>query len=53
MAARKPKPAARLSLAEVMATLEAAGSEATRRTYIRHGAVEPLFGVRFAVLKRS
>jgi 3-methyladenine DNA glycosylase AlkD len=44
-------PAARMTLAETMAALEAAGSEQTRRTYTRHGAVEPMFGVSFATLK--
>ncbi|MFA5683807.1 MAG: DNA alkylation repair protein [Lysobacteraceae bacterium] len=40
-----------MSLAEAMAALEAAGSEQTRRTYARHGASEPMFGVSFATLK--
>lgn len=48
----KPKTAkARMSLAETMSALEAAGSEQTRKTYLRHGASEPLFGVSFASLK--
>ncbi|MBI2922239.1 MAG: DNA alkylation repair protein [Planctomycetes bacterium] len=47
----KKAPATRLSLAEVMATLEKAGSEQTRKTYARHGAPEPMFGVSFATLK--
>src|SRR5262247_634761 len=42
---------ARMTLAEVMTALEEAGSEQTRKTYARHGAVGPLFGVSFAVLK--
>ncbi|MEM7167809.1 MAG: DNA alkylation repair protein [Planctomycetota bacterium] len=33
---------------EVMKTLEAAGGEMTRRTYLRHGIPEPMFGVRYA-----
>lgn len=41
----------RLALDEVMKALEAAGSEQTRKTYRRHGAVEPMFGVSFATLK--
>jgi 3-methyladenine DNA glycosylase AlkD len=51
--AGKPrKPAiARLSLAEAMSALEAAGSEQTRRTYARHGVAIPMFGVSFATLK--
>lgn len=44
-------PSARMTLAETMAALEAAGSEQTRKTYLRHGASEPLFGVSFATLK--
>ena len=44
-------PAAAMSLAEVMAALEAAGSEQTRKTYARHGVTIPMFGVSFAVLK--
>jgi 3-methyladenine DNA glycosylase AlkD len=45
------KPAARMSLAEVMTALEKAGSAQTRKTYARHGAQEPMFGVSFAVMK--
>jgi DNA alkylation repair enzyme len=41
----------RLSLAEVMSALEKAGSAQTRKTYARHGAVGPMFGVSFADLK--
>jgi hypothetical protein len=48
-AAGKAKPP--LSLAEVMAALEQAGSAQTKKTYLRHGATEPLFGVAFATLK--
>lgn len=49
----KPAPAraARMTLAEVLAELEAAGSEQTRRTYARHGVSSPMFGVSFATLK--
>lgn len=47
--ARAPK--ARLSLDHVMQVLEQAGSEQTRKTYRRHGAPEPMFGVSFATLK--
>lgn len=43
--------AARLSLNEAMRALEKAGSAQTRKTYARHGASEPMFGVSFAVLK--
>src|SRR5262245_30914269 len=46
------KPAAsRMTLAETMRALEKAGSEQTRKTYRRHGAKEPMFGVSFATLK--
>ena len=36
---------------EAMAALEAAGGEQTRKTYMRHGATEPLFGVKFGDLR--
>lgn len=53
--AKGAKPAkaapARMSLAEVMSALEKAGSAQTRKTYARHGAPEPMFGVSFATLK--
>ena len=42
---------ARMSLAEAMSALEKAGSEPTRKTCRRHGAVDPMFGVSFATLK--
>jgi 3-methyladenine DNA glycosylase AlkD len=51
-AAKPAKTApARLGLNEVMAALEAAGSEQTRKTYARHGVAIPMFGVSFATLK--
>jgi 3-methyladenine DNA glycosylase AlkD len=58
-AATKPSPAKRsskpapapLTLSELMAELEKAGSEQTRKTYARHGVVQPMFGVSFATLK--
>jgi 3-methyladenine DNA glycosylase AlkD len=40
-----------MTFGEAMAALEAAGSEQTRKTYLRHGAREPLFGVRFGDLR--
>jgi 3-methyladenine DNA glycosylase AlkD len=50
--AAKAKPAlARMTLAETMTALEQAGSAQTRKTYARHGAIEPMFGVSFATLK--
>jgi len=42
--------AAEVKAADVMAALDAAGKEQTRRISLRHGAPEPLFGVRYAVL---
>src|SRR5690349_8094501 len=48
--ASKPAPA-RMSLDEVMRALEKAGSEKTKKTYARHGAREPMFGVQFGTLK--
>lgn len=51
-AAAPPKTAApRMTLAQAMAALEKAGSAQTRKTYARHGATGPMFGVSFAVLK--
>jgi 3-methyladenine DNA glycosylase AlkD len=48
--AKKPaKP--RMTLPEVMSALQQAGSAQTRKTYLRHGAKEPMFGVSFATLK--
>ena len=41
----------RMTLAEAMSDLEKAGSAQTRKTYARHGAPEPMFGVSFATLK--
>lgn len=41
----------RMSLAEAMSALEKAGSAQTRKTWARHGAQEPMFGVSFAALK--
>lgn len=42
----------RLSLQEVMAALEKAGSAQTRKTYARHGATGEMFGVSFGDLKK-
>ncbi len=47
--ARKLAP--RMTLSETMRELEKAGSAQTRKTYARHGAAEPMFGVSFATLK--
>lgn len=43
-------PAARLSLDDVMTALEKAGTEQTRKTWTRHGAKGPMFGVLFGEL---
>ena len=40
-----------LTFDEAMAALETAGTEQTRATYLRHGATEPLFGVKFGDLR--
>ena len=40
-----------MSVADVMRELKKAGSAQTRKTYARHGALEPMFGVSFATLK--
>lgn len=51
-AAKKPSAAkSRMTLVDAMTALAAEGSEQTRKTYMRHGAKEPLFGVSFAALK--
>src|SRR5262245_47076012 len=57
-AAKAPaKPAPRgakrgeaMSLGDVMRALEEAGSEQARKTYTRHGATGPMFGVAFGTL---
>ena len=43
-------PAACMSLSEVMAILEKLGTEQTRKTWARHGATGPMFGVLFGEL---
>ena len=49
---KSPKAEApRMSLEDAMAALEQAGSAQTRKTYARHGADGPMFGVSFAALK--
>jgi len=44
-------PPQRMTLGETMRELEKAGAAQTRKTYARHGACEPMFGVSFATLK--
>ena len=51
MAASTKTAPARMTLAQAMSALKAAGSEQTRKTYARHGATGPMFGVSFATLK--
>ena len=46
--AKAKAPAARMSLAEAMSALEKAGTAQTRKTWLRHGAEEPIFGVLFS-----
>lgn len=46
--AKSPPP--RMTLAQAMSALEKAGSAQTRKTYARHGASGPMFGVSFAAL---
>jgi 3-methyladenine DNA glycosylase AlkD len=41
-----------MNLNEAMQELEALGSEQTRKTWHRHGAAEPMFGVKFGDLAR-
>jgi 3-methyladenine DNA glycosylase AlkD len=51
-AAKAGNPAReKMTLTAVMRELEKAGSEQTRKTYARHGATGPMFGVSFATLK--
>ena len=51
-AAPKPKKLkARMSVADTMRALEAAGSENTRKTWRRLGGAEPMFGVSYAALQ--
>ena len=38
---------------EVLAELKKLGSEQTKKTFLRHGAQEPFFGVKVADLKGS
>jgi 3-methyladenine DNA glycosylase AlkD len=40
-----------MDLATAMAALEAAGTEQYRKTYRRHGARDPMYGVSFAVIR--
>src|SRR5262245_11775703 len=49
--AARGKAAGGMGLAETMRALEAAGSEQFRKTWRRHGASDPMFGVSFAILK--
>jgi Predicted DNA alkylation repair enzyme len=41
-----------MTFEEVMQALEGMGSEQTKRTYLRHGAKEPFFGVKIGDMKR-
>lgn len=46
------KIAAKPSFEDVMAALKKAGSAQTRKTWLRHGAEEPMFGVKFGDLAK-
>ncbi len=50
--AKPTAPAPRMTLKEAMAALEKAGTAQARKTYTRHGAAEPMFGVSFGDLKK-
>ncbi|MGG3836422.1 DNA alkylation repair protein [Paenibacillus thiaminolyticus] len=41
-----------MTVEDIMKKLEAMGSEQTKKTFIRHGAQEPLFGVKVGDLKK-
>lgn len=41
-----------MTIDDIMKKLEAMGSEQTKKTFIRHGAQEPLFGVKVGDLKK-
>ncbi|WP_232699340.1 DNA alkylation repair protein [Brevibacillus daliensis] len=41
-----------MNLSEIMSQLESLGSEQTKKTFCRHGAREPLFGVKIGDLKK-
>ena len=41
-----------MNLTDVMQELETLGSEQTRKTWHRHGASEPMFGVKFGDLAK-
>lgn len=47
-----PQKCIEMTFDEVMTALEGFGSEQTKKTYIRHGAKEPLFGVKAGDLKK-
>jgi 3-methyladenine DNA glycosylase AlkD len=50
-AGKAAKASPPMPLAETMRELERAGSAQTRKTYARHGATGPMFGVSYATLK--
>ncbi len=41
-----------MTVEEVLQKLEALGSEQTKKTFLRHGAREPFFGVRIGDMKK-
>lgn len=48
---RNPKTGPRMTLPEILSQLNSLGTEQTRKTYRRHGAKEPLFGVTAGAMK--
>lgn len=48
---RRVSALADMTVGEVMAELESLGNEQTKKTLLRHGAVEPFFGVKIGDLK--
>src|SRR6185295_15560368 len=46
-----PRERAAMKAAEVMKELQKRGTAQTRKTWIRHGCPEPLFGVKIADMK--
>jgi len=45
------RTAAKMSLQEVMTQLKKLGTEQTKKTFLRHGAREPYFGVKVGDMK--
>ena len=41
-----------MTLSEVLKELESYGNDQTKKTWLKHGAAEPLFGVKVGDLKK-